>query len=193
MWPWKEEINYEAEYKRSLQNLQHFISEVDVSKLSTLEDVSAVVSLVGHDLHIIAITQGKHIEKAPKYLVSWAIEPTDNSESGSGEYAYTISFDDREVVVTTSEGHSVIAEHRTIGFQHFQREELRVKLPSDRDIAFGNMPNVEEQSLYAIDLRSGHSKEYHPVREPDNADVQQSFVALLNEVMQDVVSSLPLL
>ena len=184
MWPWADEINYEAEYKRSLQNLQRFIREVDASKLSTLEDVSAVVSLVGHDLHILAVTQGKQIEKARKYLISWASEPAPDNGL---EYVYTVSFDDREVTVTASDGHSVIAEHRTIGFQRYQREELRVKLPSDRDIASGNTPNVDEQSLYAIDLRGGSSKEYHPIKEPDNANVQQGFVALLKEVMRDVV------
>lgn len=184
MWPWQDEINYEIEYKRSLQNLQHFIREVDVSKLSTLEDVSAVASLVGHDLHMLAVTQGKQTEKAPKYLVSWASEPAPDNEH---EYVYTVSFDDREVTVTASEGYSVITEHRTMGFQRYLREEMRVKLPSDRDIAFGNTPNVDEQSLYAIDLRSGHSKEYHPVKEPYDASVQQSFVAILIDVMQDIL------
>ena len=183
MWPWADTINYEAEYKRSLQNLQHFIKAVDVSTLYSLEDVSAMVSLVGHDLHILAITQGKQMEKARKYLVSWSPEPS--GESGS-EYVYTVTFEDREVVVTASEGLSVIVAHRTIGFQRYQREELRVKLPSDRDIAFGNTPNVNDQSLYAIDLRGGSNKEYHPIKEPENAEVQQRFVALLKEAMQDV-------
>ena len=184
MWPWADTINYEAEYKRSLQNLQHFIKAVDVSNLYSLEDVSAMVSLVGHDLHILAITQGKQSEKAPKYLISWSPDPSGERER---EYVYTVTFEDREVIVTASAGLSVIEAHRTIGFQRYQREELRVKLPSDRDIAFGNTPNVNDQSLYAIDLRGGSNKEYHPIKEPENAEVQQRFVALLKEAMQDVL------
>ncbi len=77
-----------------------------------------------------------------------------------------------------------------MGFQRYQREELRVVVPSDRDIALGNTPNVEEQSLYGIDLRGGGKREYHPVKEPQNTQTQQGFTRILKDVIREVLSVL---
>ena len=45
-WPWEEEVISTAEYRRSLQGLNRFLAEAEASQLHTVEDVSAVASLV---------------------------------------------------------------------------------------------------------------------------------------------------
>ena len=183
--PWDEEVISAEEYQRSLQGLRRFVAEVDVSALYTLEDVSAVASLVGHDLRLLAMTQGKKNERKSLRLEYGASELISRVER---EYIFTRYLEDREIVVSASNGHSLILERRTVGFQRYQREELRVVLPSDRDIAFGNRPNVGEQSLYEVDLRGGGRREYHPLREPENAQIQQGFAGVLKDAIREVLS-----
>ncbi|SRR6266436_7620613 len=60
---WAEEGISAAEYQRSFEGLQRFVEEVEVNRLQTLEDLSAVASLVGHDVAVLAVTHGKKIEK----------------------------------------------------------------------------------------------------------------------------------
>ena len=62
-WPWEEEGLSAAEYQRSLEGLKRFVEEVEINRLHTLEDLSAVASLVGHDVAVLAVTHGKKIEK----------------------------------------------------------------------------------------------------------------------------------
>jgi hypothetical protein len=187
IWPWDDEVIDAAEYQRSHQGLRRFVTEVDVSRLYTLEDVSSVASLVGHDVRVLAITQGKKFEKKNLRLEPGASEPISSIER---EYVYTASIEDQEIAVAAIEGHSWISERRSVGFQRYQREELRVVLPSDRDIALGNTPNVEEQSLYGVDLRGGSKREYHPVKEPQNTQTQQGFTRILKDAIREVLSAL---
>jgi hypothetical protein len=63
VWPWEEERCSAAEYIRALQGLNHFLKDVDIDQLHTLEDVSAVASLLGHDLRMIAMAKGIRVEK----------------------------------------------------------------------------------------------------------------------------------
>jgi hypothetical protein len=185
--PWDDEVISVEEYKSSLHSLRRFIAEVDVSTLHTLEDVSAVASLVGHDVRMLAATQGKKNERRSLRLEAGASELISRVER---EYVYTMYIGDREIVVTARDGHCWITKRRTMGFQRYQREELRVVLPSDRDIAFGNTPNVGDQSLYEIDLRGSSKKEFHPVKEPENAQIQQGFMGLLKDVIREMLSTL---
>ena len=182
--PWDEEVISVEEYQRSLESLRRFVAEVDVSRLYTLEDVSAVASLVGHDLRLLAITQGKKNERKSLRLEYGASELISRIER---EYIFTTYLEDREIVVSASNGHSLIIGRRIVGFQRYQREELRVVLPSDRDIAFGNKPNVGEQSMYAIDLRGGR-RENRPVKEPQNVQTQQGFTRVLKDAIREVLS-----
>src|SRR5207302_9174251 len=69
-------------------------------------------------------------------------------------------------------------------------ELLRVRLPSDRDIAIGEKPIGNEQSVYAIDLREAHIREYHPAKEPQNAEIQQGFTRVLKDALSAMVSGL---
>ncbi|HEX6478992.1 MAG TPA: hypothetical protein VF043_09110 [Ktedonobacteraceae bacterium] len=183
--PWDEEVISEEEYQRSLESLRRFVAEVDVSRLYTLEDVSAVASLVGHDMRILAVIKGKKNERKSLRLEYGASELISRVER---EYIFTTYLEDREIVVSASDGHSLISERRMVGFQRYQREELRVVLPSDRDIAFGTRPNVGEQSLYEIDLRGGGRRECHPVKDPQNAQTQQTFTGVLKDAIRDVLS-----
>lgn len=185
--PWDDEVISIEEYKCSLLSLRRFIAEVDVSGLYTLEDVSAVASLVGHDVRMLAATQGKKNERRSLRLEIGASELISRVER---EYVYITYIEDREMVVTARDGHCWITKRRIMGFQRNQREELRVVLPSDRDIAVGNTPNVGDQSLYEIDLRGGSKKEFHPVKEPDNARIQQGFMSILKDVIQEMLSTL---
>ena len=74
-WPWEEEGLSAAEYQRSLEGLKRFVEEVEVNRLHTLEDLSAVASLVGHDVAVLAVTQGKKIEKKTEQFEPTMGEP----------------------------------------------------------------------------------------------------------------------
>jgi hypothetical protein len=83
------------------------------------------------------------------------------------------------------------SEFAPIGFEVFL-EELSVRLPSDRDIAIGEKPNVDEQSMYAKDLR-GIGRAYHPAKELDSPEIQQVFAHLRKDALstlRNVVSVL---
>ena len=188
VWPWEEERVSETEYEYALQSLEHFLSRVNVKELLTLEDVSSAASLIGHNARVLAMVRGKKIERQVEQY-----EP----ETGElirvllKEYILNKFAPDREVVVTASQGHTLLSERRIVGFQGYQREELRVKLPSNTDIAIGNAPNVEDQSCYAVDLREGKRIEYHPVKYPDDARVQQGFADVLKAALQSIFAVLP--
>ena len=188
-WPWEEEVISSAEYRRSLQSLKRFLEEAEVSQLHTVEDVSAVASLVGHDVHVLAVTNGQKSEKKMAEPEPGASEPLGRLER---EYVFTKGMGDREVVVTARNGHTVISERRRVrfGFHGYYHELLRVRLPSDRDIAIGEKPIGNEQSVYAIDLREAHIREYHPAKEPQNAEIQQGFTRVLKDALSAMVSGL---
>ena len=188
-WPWEEEVISAAEYRRSLQSLERFLEEAEVSQLHSVEDVSAVASLVGHDIHALAVANGQKSEKKMAEPEPGASEPLGRMER---EYVFTQGIDDREVVVTASNGQTVISERRRVGFgfHGYYHELLRVRLPSDSDIAIGEKPIGNEQSIYAIDLREAHIREYHPAKEPNNADIQQGFTRVLKDALRDMVAGL---
>ncbi len=188
LWLWEDERINPAEYARSLRSLVRFLEAVGVDWLQTVEDLSAVASLVGHDVYTITVAKGKEIEKQAIQLEPGASDPLGRVER---EYVFTKLLRDREIAVTASDGHVCISEKRRIGFGGFQREELRVRLPADRDIAIGARPNVDEQSIYAIDLREGSRQEYSPVREPSNPGTQQRFARVLKDAVRDLVTGLP--
>src|SRR5260370_8322496 len=70
-WPWEEEVISGADYQRSLEDLKRFGEEVDVNQLQTLENLSAVDSLVGHGMYIVAVTKGTKRGKKTEHF-----EPT---------------------------------------------------------------------------------------------------------------------
>ena len=188
-WPWEEEVISGADYQRSLEGLKHFVEEVDVNQLQTLEDLSAVASLVGHDVYVVAVTKGTKSEKKTEHFEPTVSEPISRIER---EYVFTHRSDHLEIVVTASKGHSLISLYRLCGFQRYRSEELSVRLPSDRDIAIGEKPNVDEQSMYAQDVR-GARRAYHPAKEPVSPEIQQVFAHLLKDALstlRDVVSVL---
>jgi hypothetical protein len=188
-WPWEEEVISGADYQRSLEGLKRFVEEVEVYHLQTLEDLSAVASVVGHDLYVLAATKGKKIEKKTEYVEPSVSEPISRIER---EYVFTYGLGKGEIVVTASQGHSLLALYRFCGFQRYRSAELSVRLPSDRDIAIGEKPNVDEQSLYGLDFR-GARRAYHPVKEPDSPEIQQVFAHLLKDALstlREVVSVL---
>ena len=188
-WPWEEEVISGADYQRSLEGLKRFVEEVEVHHLQTLEDLSAVASVVGHDLYVVAATKGKKIEKKTEQVEPSVSEPISHIER---EYVFTHGLGKGEIVVTASQGHSLLALYRFCGFQRYRSTELSVRLPSDRDIAIGEKPNVDEQSLYGLDFR-GARRAYHPVKEPDSPEIQQVFAHLLKDALstlREVVSVL---
>ena len=189
LWPWEEEVISGADYQHSLEGLKRFVEEVEVIHLQTLEDLSAVASLVGHDLYVVAATKGKKIEKKTEHVEPSVSGPISRIER---EYVFTHGLADREIIVTASKGHSLLALDRFCGFQRYRSAELSVRLPSDRDIAIGEKPNVDEQSLYVLDFR-GARRAYHPVKEPDSPEIQQAFAHLLKDALstlREVVSVL---
>ena len=188
-WPWEEEVISAAEYRRSLQSLKRFLEEAEVSQLHTVEDVSAVASLVGHDVRALAVANGQKIEKRMAEPEPGASEPLGRIER---EYVFIKGIGDREVVVTASNGYTFISERRRVGFgfHGYYHELLRVSLPSDRDIAIGEKPIGNEQSIYAIDLREASIREYHPAKEPKNVAIQQGFTHVLKDALRDIVSGL---
>jgi hypothetical protein len=80
LWPWEDEGISPVEYIRSLQGLSRFLEQVDLRKLQTLEDVSAVASLIGHDLRALAIAKGQKIEKRTQLFEPGASEPIQSIE-----------------------------------------------------------------------------------------------------------------
>jgi hypothetical protein len=185
-WPWEEEVFSGAEYQRSLEGLKRFVEEVNVKQLQKLEDLSAVASLVGHDIYVVVVTKGTKIEKKTEQFEPTVSEPVCHVER---EYVFRSRIDNLEIVVTASKGHIIISRNRLCGFHRYPSEELSVKLPSDRDIAIGENPNVDEQSIYAKDVRRG-GRIYHPAKEPDIPEIQQVFAHLLKDALRDVVSVL---
>jgi len=176
-WHWEEEGIRAAEYQRSLEGLKRFVEEVEVNRLHTLEDLSAVASLGGHDVAVLAVTQGKKIEKKTEQFEPTMGEPIRRVER---EYVFTHSLGRLEIVVTASKGHSLISRYRLCGIHRYPSEELSVRLPSERDIAIGEKPNVDEQSMYAKDSRRG-KRVYHPTQEPESPEIQQVFARLLRD------------
>jgi len=183
VWPWEEEKINAAEYMRALQGLNRFLKEVDIDQLYTLEDVSAAASLLGHDLRVIAMAKGTAVEIRSGFLAGVTNGSIDDIYQ---KYVLTMFINDQEVVMTADSEHVLVSEKSIIGFQRYRREILRVRLPTDRDIAIGEQPNVDEQGIYALDLREGGVKEYHPTREPDNTELQQEFTRVLKDVIGHV-------
>lgn len=187
-WPWEDEAVSAEEFERSLQSLKHFVELVDIYQLSTLEDLSSVASLIGHDLRTVAAAKGRKMELKTEQVVPGTGEAI---PAVAGAFVLTRVLLDREIIVTASDGHSSLSEKKRIGFQGVLREELRVRLPSDRDIAIGNAPNVEERSIYAIDVREGRLREYYPAREPSDFEIQRAFAAVLKDAVRDLIEMLP--
>jgi hypothetical protein len=190
IWPWQEDAVSVTEYAYALHSLNRFLTQVEVKELQTLEDVSAVASLVGHDLHVLTLTKGKRIEKKIERFEPGVSEPIRVIEKVD---VLRVSFGNHELGVTVRDGHAALTKHRLIGVQLYQCEELRVRLPTDRDIAVGGKPNVDEHSIYAIDVRGEGIQQYSPVTEPANAHIQQGFIRVLKEVVRDIVSALVLI
>ena len=182
LWPWEEEVISTAEYEHSLQGLKNFVAKAKLTNLLTIEDLSATASLVGHDIAIVIVTKGRKIEKKSLETAPGGSEFIKSLER---EYIFTRSMYGQEIVVTTGYGHTLISERRSIGFQTYQREIMRIKLPADRDIAFGNIPNVDDESLWALDLRHGSLHEYRPVKAPEDPAILQGFTAALKDAIQD--------
>ena len=186
-WPWEEEVISGAEYQRSLEGLKRFVEEVEVDGLQTLEDLSAVASLVGHDIYVIAATQGKKIEQRTEQFEPTVSEPISRI---ARKYVFTRRIGNLEIVVTASKDYSLILLNRLCGFHRYPSEELSVRLPSDRDMAIGENPNVDDQGMYAQDLRRG-GRVYHPAKEPGNSEIQQVFAHLLKEALSTLRDVVP--
>lgn len=187
LWPWEDERIDATEYTHSLQSLNRFLGTVDVNTLHTLEDVSAVASLVGHDLHVLAVGRGKKIEKKIAPLLAGVSDPFYTSET---VYMLKIALRNRDLSVISNHGHVACAKHSIVGFSRYQREDWRFRLPNDRDIAIGMQPNVYEDSVYVIDSQGALVRNYHPTTDPYNAELQQEFTRLLKEGVRDIVSAL---
>ena len=189
-WPREEECISAAEYQCSLEGLQHFVEEVEVNRLHTLEDLSAVASIVGHDLFVFAVTHGTKCERKTEQFEPTVGESISHIER---EYVYTCTIGRLKIVVTARTGQSLLTRYRLLGFHGYPSEELSISLPSDRDIAIGEYPNVDEQSLYATDVRRRGKRVYHPTQEPKSPEIQQVFARLLKDALstlREIVSEL---
>ena len=187
-WPWEEECISTAEYQCSLEGLKRFVEEVEVNRLHTLEGLSAVASLVGHDLSVLAVTHGTKSERKTEQFEPTVGESISRIER---EYVYTRTIGRLKIVVTARNGQSLLTRYRLLGFHCYPSEDLSVSLPSDRDIAIGEHPNVDEQSLYATDVRQRGKRVYHPTQEPESPEIQQVFARLLKDALstlREVVS-----
>lgn len=189
LWPWEEQVITSADYQHSRAGLKRFVEQVDVHNLQTLEDLSAVASLVGHDIYVVAVTHGQKNEQKTEQFEPSVSEPISHIER---TYVFTYRLADRELVVTAGSGHSLLVLYRLCGFQGYRQAELSVRLPADRDITIGILPNVDEQSLYVLDCR-GTRRAYYPVKESQNPEIQQGFAQLLKDALRtlsEVVSGL---
>src|SRR5947209_16710508 len=80
LWPWEEEVISTEEYERSIQGLKNFVARVKLTKLLSIEDLSATASLVGHDIAVVIAPKGRKIEKK-----SLEIGPGRASSSGASK------------------------------------------------------------------------------------------------------------
>ena len=183
-WLWEEECVSAGEYQCSLEGLQRFVEEVEVNRLHTLEDLSAVASLVGHDLSVLAVTHGKKSERKTEQFEPAVGESISRIER---VYVFTRSIGRLGIVVTARNGHSLLSRYRLLGFHGYPSEELSVSLPSDRDIAIGGQPNVDEYSMYATDVRWRGKRVYHPTQEPESPEIQQVFARLLKDALSTLI------
>lgn len=189
LWPWEEPVISQADYQRALDDLHRFVDEVEVKQLQTLEDLSAVASLVGHNLSVVAATRGQKREHKTIYTQPGVSEPLSHLERA---YMFAQNLADRQIVLTAGQGHSLLALYRLCGYPAYRRAELSIRLPADRDIAIGQKPNVGEDSLYVIDLR-GASRDYHPIKEPHVPHTQQGFAELLKDALRALIEGVSLL
>ena len=188
LWPWEDERVGPEEYISSLNSLKRFLVIVDIEQIHTLEDVAALASLVGHDLAVIARAKGREAEEKTAYFE----ESAGSDPSGETRTVYTFRtlLYNRELAVSVKDGVSTLAKFTVIGFHSYQREEMRVALPSDRDIAVGNVPNVDADSVYAISVQGARLGKFLPLAEPDNAEVQQGFMRILKACVEEFVRAL---
>jgi hypothetical protein len=189
LWPWEDEGVSRAEYHSSLDSLKRFLRIADVSQLQIfdLEDVSAMGSLVGHDLCVIAMAKGRESQER-----SWLMEAgmTDPLTGLQKIYTFRTFQNNREMSVIAKGGFATLSKSIVLGFQSYQREDMRVVLPTDRDIAIGNVPNVDEESIYAINVQGVKRERFLPAAEPYNAEVQRGFIRILKECVEDLVRAL---
>lgn len=171
-----------AEYPYSLARLHSFVEEVTINNLMTLEDLSAVASLVGHDVTVLAVTQGARCEQK---------KPGESTAMPhiKWEYVFSRVFGRMEVEVAASEGECVLSRYYLLGFSRYRSQELSIRLPADRDIAVGQKPNVCGQCLYAKDT-SAVARMYYPTREPQSPEIQQVFARLLKELLREILADL---
>lgn len=184
LWPWEEQVISQAEYQRALDGLTRFVEEVEVKHLHTLEDLSAVASLVGHDLSVMARAKGQKFEHKTPSVEPGVSEPLSRLER---EYVFTQGLTNQQIVVAASKGHSLLVRYRLCGFARYRSAELSIRLPSDRDITLGQKPNVDEDSLYVLDFR-GARRAVHPVKEPQIPQTQQVFAALLKDALRTLTA-----
>jgi hypothetical protein len=97
---------------------------------------------------------------------------------------------DTEMSVIASDGHVLISQVRIVKSIGFRTEEMRIRLPTSMDIAIGNVPNVEDESIYAIDVRGGRRSEFRPVQEPGSPEIQQGFTSVLKDALREILAGL---
>lgn len=183
LWPWEDERVGAGEYISSLNSLKHFIEIVDIEQIHTLEDVAALASLVGHDLAVIAMVKGR--EEKSAYF-----EAGDMSGRTQTVYNFRTLLYNCELALSVKDGFATLSKFTVIGFHSYQREEMRAALPSDRDIAVGNVPNVDVDSVYAISIQGIKRGKFLPLAESDNAEVQQGFMRILKACVEEFVRAL---
>lgn len=187
LWPWEGERVGVADYTYSLNSLKRFLEIVDIDQLHTLEDVAAVASLVGHDLSIIAMAKGREVGEKSAYFEAAGSDPLGGTQTA---YNFRTLLYNRELVVTVKDGFATLSKFTVIGFQSYQREEMKIALPSDRDIAIGNVPNVDVESVYAISVQGAKRGKFLPLAEPYNAEVQQGFMRIVKACVEEFVRAL---
>lgn len=181
-WSGKEAYINQAEYPHSLARLRCFVEAVTINDLMTLEDLSAVASLVGHDATVLAVTRGTRCEQK----MSGELTAMPQAKWG---YVFSHVLGRLEVEVAASEGECVLSRYRLMGFHRYRSEELSIRLPADRDMAVGQKPNVGERTLYAKDSRAV-ARMYYPTREPQSPEIQQVFARLLKELLRQILANL---
>lgn len=187
LWPWEDERVGVADYTYALNSLKRFLEIANIDQLHTLEDVAAVASLVGHDLAVITMAKGRESEARTAYSGTGSGDPLGSTQT---VWTFRTLLYNRELGVTVKGGIATLAKFTVIGFQSYQREEMRIALPSDRDMAIGNVPNVEVDSVYASNVQGTKREKFLPLAEPDTAEVQQEFMCIVKACVEEFVRAL---
>lgn len=181
-------------YGRAYKELKRFV-ELDVSRIKTIEDLSAEASLLGEELQRVVVSSGEIQETNFDYQNSItgdehkAVDRTWVIRKPVGDHKIVAHATKRSKITGKDVGGAVIDAYRIVGGR--QLSLFNIKLPVGQDIGVTGDPILDILGVGAVDWRSGKAVSYYPAEEPNNSDVQQGFAKVLQDGLREVLAVIP--